>query len=494
MIYPYSTGYGAFGGSPFSQSMAGFDSWSSTATADLLPTRMWLVSRSRQLAISSPLASAAIDRMTGGIVGDGLTYIVSEDPFERGIAKKWVVASALKRLDAQKRQTFLQMQDLACRNWLLSGDIFFVRKRGEIASWRAIESDRVQSPYYLRVKSDSLECYNPDNNNRIIDGIELDNDSIPVAYWILRDYVSRPLEVTNEQIERIPAQDLDGSPLVLHLFAQHRPDQYRGVPILAESIESLHAFTGYLRATEQAAQFQSSVWGFITSDNPTMDETEALLSRDLDQPIPVEEAKPDTPSTTPTFELSTDPPTEADKRAWADQIMPHAKRISAGQLWNLKSGEDIKFLQPTNPNSNFEPYIKSQTQLLASSIGIPLQTLLCSYDTTYASSKAAVLESNRQFKRLRSFFIEQFIKPIFGQFVFDVTKDHEVADWLSVSSQWKAPQALCLDPVKELQSWQLAVEMGLATKDEAAQALYGHKANGTPTESPSKIVEVDKID
>jgi lambda family phage portal protein len=472
--------------------MAGFDSYSSTATADLLPTRMWLVSRARQLAISSPLASAAIDRMTGGIVGDGLTYIVSEDPFERDIAKKWIVASALKRLDAQHRSTFAQMQDLAVRNWLLSGDIFFVRKHGDISSWRSIESDRVQSPYYLRVKTDSLECYNPDNNNRIIDGVELDSDSIPVAYWILKDYISRPLEVTNEQIERIPATDIDGSPLVLHLFAQKRPDQYRGVPLLAESIESLHAFTGYLRATEQSAQFQSSVWGFITSDNPTMDETEPLLSRDLDQPIPVEEAKPDTPATTPTFELSTDPPTPSDLRAQADRMIPSAKRISAGQLWNLKSGEDIKFLQPTNPNNNFQPYIKAQTELLASSIGIPLQTLLCSYDTTYASARAAVLESNRQFKRLRSFFIEQFIKPIFGQFVFDVTQDHEVADWMSVSSQWQAPTALSLDPTKEADYWQKLFDLGLVTRDEIALSLLGHKATGTP-QTPTKSVEVEEV-
>lgn len=492
-VNPFNRGYGAAGGAPFSQTTAGFDSYSSTATADLLPVRMLLVSRARQLAISSPLAAAAIDRMTGGIVGDGLTLVHGETNLARTIAGRWTLAGHTKALDAQHRQTFIQMQELACRNWLLSGDIFFLRRPGPVSSWRAIEADRVQSPYFLRVRDGSLDCINPDNSNRIVDGIELDQNSIPVAYWILKNYLARPLEVTNEQIERIPAFDEDGRPLVLHLFSPKRPDQYRGVPLLAESIESLHAFNGFIRSVEQAAQFQSSVWGFITSENPTMDETEALYSRDLDAPIPTQEASDDDKAAgKPTFELSTNPPTEADKRAWFDQMLPQAKRISAGQLWNLKPGEDVKFLQPTNPNNNFGEYIKSQTGMVASSIGVPLQVLACSYDGTYASARGSVLEANRQFKRYRGFFLEQFIKPIFEQFVYDVTKDSELSIMMGVSSQWQAPTALCLDPTKEIDAWTKAIQLGLVTRDEASLALYGHKATGTP-EAPSKTVEVTEV-
>lgn len=491
-VNPYNVGYGAAGGAPFSQTMAGFDSYSSTATADL-STRMWLVSRSRQLAISSPLASAAIDRMTGGIVGDGLTLIPGDYPLEKEMHAKWTLAGHLKKLDAQRRQTFLQMQDLACRNWLLSGDVFFIRKDGDVCSWRAIESDRVQSPYYLRVRDGSQECYNPETGYRIIDGVELDEDSIPVAYWILKDYLNKPFDVQPNQIYRIPAFDDKGRKLVLHLFMQKRPDQYRGIPLLAESIESLHAFNGYIRSVEQAAQFQASVWGFVTSNNPTMDETEPLYSRDLDAPIPTEEAPEEPDPNKPVFELSTTPPTEADKRAMMEGVMPYAKRMSAGQLWHLADGEDVKFLQPQYPNNNFAEYIKSQTNLLASSIGIPLQTLLCSYDTTYASARAALIESNRQFKRYRGFFIENFIKPAFSQFVYDITGDDETAEIMALMSNWQAPTAMTLDPTKEIQAWQLAIQMGLVTRDEAGQSLFGHNATGTP-EQPNRIVEDDKIE
>lgn len=489
---PFNIGYAGAGGAVNSQTLSGFNSYSSTATNDILPVRMWLVSRSRQLAISNPMAAAAIDRMTGGIIGDGLTYVVEGSGYRR-LAKRWNVASHLKLLDAQRRLNFLQMQELACRNWLLSGDVFFVKKPGEISSWRAIEADRVQSPYYYASRADGYQlpvCINPDNKNRIIDGVELDEDSIPCAYWILKDYISQPLIVTESQIERIPANDPDGLPQVIHLFSPKRPDQYRGVPMLSETIESLHATTGYIRSVEQAAQFQSSVWGFVTSENPTMDETEPLLSRDLDTPIPIEKAEDG--ATGPTMTLSAGCEKDIDQRAWFDKLYPRPKTVSAGELWNLKPGEDVKFLQPTNPNSQFGEYIKAQSGMLASAIGVPLQVLSCNYDGTYASARGSVLEANRQFKRYRGFFIEQFVKPIFEQFVYDLTKDINAALDISVISQWQAPTALCLDPTKEIDAWTKAIQLGLVDRDEAAMALYGHKATGTP-ETPDKTVEVSEV-
>lgn len=501
---PSNIGYGGAGGAIGSQTLSGFSSYSGSATADMMPTRWLLVSRARQLAISNPMAAAAIDRMTSGIVGDGLSYVLPDAgdlggidiSTARDIKKQFELACHMQLLDAQRRQNFIQMQSMACRNWLLSGDIFYVRrKKGDISAWRAIESDRVQSPWYLAgsgVDPLSLIRVNPENGNRIIDGVELDEDSIPVAYWILKDYVAQPLYITPSDIERIPAFDDNGMPIVLHIFEPVRPDQYRGLPMLAETIESLHATTGYIRSVEQAAQFQSSIWGFITSENPTTDETEPLLSRDLDDPIPIQPKTEETPENAPTMRLTTDDGNVMDQRAWYDKMFPRPKTVSAGELWNLKPGEDVKFLQPTNPNAMFGEYIRAQSGMLASAVGIPLQVLACSYDGTYASARGSVLEANRAFKRKRGFFIDDFVRPVFEQFVCDRIGDFEAAKIFGMSSQWQAPTALCLDPTKELDAWTKAIQLGLVTKDEAALALYGHKATGE-TMDPDRVVEVEEV-
>ena len=66
-------GYGANNGSIFSQAMAGFFARSESAVQDNL-SRQELASRARILDMSSPVARAAIQCLTQGVIGSGLKY------------------------------------------------------------------------------------------------------------------------------------------------------------------------------------------------------------------------------------------------------------------------------------------------------------------------------------------------------------------------------------------------------------------------------------
>lgn len=504
--FPFTNiGYGAFVGS---QSMAGFNSISSTPSVDL-EWRQALVSMSRQLVISSPSASAVIDRFTAGIVGSGISYQPPEETailtdyrysdMVSYISREFALASHTNGLDAQGDMDFAMMQELACRNWMLSGDIFFIRRvRNGVSSWRAIESDRVQTPYYYSTKEGvGIVCYNPETGNRIIDGVELDSDGIPCAYWVLKDYIDAPLLVQEGQIERIPAFLEDGEPLVLHIFKRLRPDQYRGVPILSGLLETLHSRRNYTQAELQAAALQAAVFGFISSQNPTFDETEALPQRDLDKPIPVAPATKDTPPETPVMQLDTQYKEACDTNAWYDKVFPRPKAVSAGQVVHLADGEEIKFLQSTHPNQNYGSFIGATDKDIAQGVGIPLKALEATYDGSYSSCKAAVQQAAEVYKNYRSYFIKKFIKPIFQIFCREkleglVDDPLFVATALSLESQWKQPQAIILDAKVELESYKLAIEMGLIDRDEAAMNIFGHKASGK-VEVPNETVEVDRI-
>ncbi len=487
----FNQGYGGAGGSTTSQALAGFNSWSGTATGDLY-TRRILVSRARQLAISQPMAAAVIDRMTGGIIGSGLKYLAPDTSdfiddsiyttLSKWISKRFKLASHLHELDSQGVLNFFQMQELACRNWLLSGDVFFVRYKDK---WRCVESDRVITPCLMADISEYTGIYyNPETCNRVVDGVEIDTTGKPIAYWILKDYLTTPLIESMDQIERIPAYDPDGFKVVLHLYKPVRPDQYRGIPILADIIESLHNLRNYTQAELQAAQFQSAIWGFLTSENPTYDETDALSAAELDAPIntgkEVEEGQV-------TMQISSENADNINTNILYNRIYPEPKRISAGQFMHLKAGEDVKFLQSTHPNNNYQGFMNAHNGAIASAVGIPRQVLECIYDGTYASARGSVLEANRTFKNYRSFFIDAFVKPVFERFVYDSLKDNtffsqraeSIAAAMSVESIWQAPIALCLDPAKELDAWNKAISLGLVDRDEAAQALYGHKATGS---------------
>lgn len=494
----FNQGYGGAGGSTTSQALAGFNSWSGTATGDLY-TRRILVSRARQLAISQPMAAAVIDRMTGGIIGSGLKYMPPEtsefidetiySDLAKYISKKFKLASHLHLLDAQGILDFYQMQELACRNWLLSGDVFFVRYKEK---WRCIESDRCITPCLMSESNDYTGVYyNPETHNRVIDGVEIDAAGVPIAYWFLKDYITTPLLETLDQVERIPSYDPNGFRLVLHLYKPVRPDQYRGIPILADIIESLHNLKNYTQAELQAAQFQSAIWGFLTSENPTYDETDSLSSLSLDEPI---NTGNEVPENQVTMQISSNPQADIDSRRLYNAIYPEPKRISAGQFMHLKAGEDVKFLQSTHPNNNYAGFMSAHNGAIASAVGIPRQVLECAYDGTYASARGSVLEANRTFKNYRSFFENTFVRPVFERFVYDSLKENEqfveiagdIAAAMSIESIWQAPIALCLDPSKELDAWNKAILLGLVDKDEAAQALYGHKATGKEQINESK--------
>lgn len=501
----YNIGYGAFINT---QSMLGFNSVSSTASVDL-EYRMALVSMARQLVISAPSANAVIDRFTSGIVGSGITY---QPPEETAILKdykysemvdylsrEFALASHTNQLDAQHDMDFSMLQELACRNWMLSGDIFFIRnKRDGLSSWRAIESDRIQTPYFYSVKEGvGIVYYNPETGNRIIDGIELDSNSIPCAYWILKDYIDAPLLVQEGQIERIPAFEDDGTPIVLHIFKRLRPDQYRGIPILAGLLETIHSRRNYTQSELQAAALQAAVFGFVSSNNPTFDETESLPSRDLDKPIPVAPVTKDTPPETPVMQLDTKYKEECDRESWYDRVFPRPKAVSAGQIVHLAENEEIKFLQSTHPNQNYASFINATDKDIAAGCGLPEKALSATYDGSYSSCKAAVQEYAEVCKNYRTYFIKKFIKPIFQIFCQEkleglVDDPQFVATALALESQWKQPKAIILDARVELESYKLAIEMGLIDRDEAAMNIFGHKASGH-VETPDKTVEVDEV-
>ena len=491
-LSPFTTGYAAAGGSLFSQVMSGFLANSGTATEDISPSRRVLVSRARALDISCPMATAAVDRMVHGVLGDGLSYSIgNSDFFERdeyqalcgGLKKSLKLASMTHSLDIQGRLTFAQMQRMACRNWLLSGDIFFVRRPNRTnCAWRIIESDRCLTPSQFNTNTSGLKAINPDNGNTIIDGVELDNEARPVAYWFLNHYHEDIVSNTDDW-QRIEAFDELGLPVVLHLFQPLRPDQYRGVPLVANTIETLYSTKAYSTAELQAAIIEACLAIFIVSNtDPTRNPFGTAPSLDLDAPL-----VPETTEDQEKFKLSAN---KNPTNPWSNNDF---ETIGPGESKRLAEGEDIRTIDPKRPNSGYASFISAQNKAIAAAIGIPQQVLEATFEgTSYAAARGAVIEASATYKVVRGFFIESFLKPLFEVFAYDhlirnrIETEYDTptaAKILSTESVWNAPSALCLDPRAELESWKLAIEMGLADADEAALAVYGHPAKSTPLQN-----------
>lgn len=510
---PLNIGYGAQLGSA---ALAGLNSMSSTAMVDLL-SRWLLVSHSRQLAISNPAASAAIDRYVGGVVGSGILYsppkttalLPPEYSFLMDlVSTRFSMASRECTLDRQGLLDFGQMQTLAIENMMLSGDIAFVRKPDEY-SWTAIESDRIISPYYMCEKTRSaivdgvFKLINKETGNMIVDGVELDNDGRMVALWVLKEAIERPWTACEDQIERIPIEDPDtGLPLCLFVFMPKRPAQFRGVPLLSPVIEQLFLQSAYIQSEGNAAALQASLYGFITSQKPVNDETAPELKSRMDEYVPVldEDGEYDEGVD---VEGNEDKPTPDFKVAYNGQearenlYQPQAKPITSGRFMHLADGEDIRFLQSTHPNSNFGSYMEATTELISSAVGLPSEVLKLSFNSSYSASRAAIIQAGQKYAQVRTHFISRFVRPIFEVFAYETIREEVGTDAalyiskaLGSEAIWRAPRLAALDPKVELEAYKLAIDMGLVDADEVALAVYGHRAVGTPKPEPTETGNV----
>ena len=91
---------------------------------------------------------------------------------------------------------------------------------------------------------------NETNGNRIVNGVEIDNQGGVVAYWIASKVPYDPTNMAdNITWQRVQAFGRrTGRPLVLQISHEERPEQYRGVPFLAPVIEELKQISRYTNA------------------------------------------------------------------------------------------------------------------------------------------------------------------------------------------------------------------------------------------------------
>lgn len=96
--------------------------------------------------------------------------------------------------------------------------------------------------------------------------MEVDKNGRVVAYYISNTY---PHQITTEKQEwtRVPAYgERTGLPNILHIMDSERPDQYRGVPYLAQVIEPLLQLRRYTESELMAALVQSFFTAWIETE------------------------------------------------------------------------------------------------------------------------------------------------------------------------------------------------------------------------------------
>ena len=476
MVPVVNRGYSQAGASHTKKAFKGFMADSGHPAEDINENLYTLRQRSRALYMSAPVATAALKRQRTNIVGNGLKLkstinreVLGMTPEE---AERWqktveaefaLWAENKDACDATGVNDFYGMQQLAMLSWPMSGDVFALVKRYKPTPLlpyslrlHIIEADRVRTPMGKGSVSPLWTTGKAENGNTIFDGVEVDAGGRIVAYWIANTYLYQST-VEETKFTRVEAYgNLTGLPNVLQIMDSERPDQYRGVPYLAQVIEPLLQLRRYTEAEIVAAIVQSFQTAFIT--------TEADASE-----IPVNEVGGDNVP-----EVSRD---------------PNEYEMGPGTINVLEPGEGVTFNNPTHPNTGFDVFVKAMAEQVGAALEIPADLLMMSFNASYSASRAALLEAWKAFRMRREWLTRDFCRPVYALWLTEAVARGRISapGFLTdplirqayLQSEWIGPSQGQLDPTKEVQAAVTAIENGLSNREAEAIKLNGseYRAN-----------------
>lgn len=470
-------GYSHAGASYTKKALKGFAVESGSPAEDINANNYTLRQRSRMLYMSAPIAAAALKRQRTNIVGPGLRLKATIDRDVLGMtqeqAEAWqkhtqaefaLWANRKQACDATGVNNFFGMQQLVALAWPMSGDVFALVKREEATPLmpyslrlHLLEADRVRTPETAQANGirnnpllTALTTADLPNGNKIYDGVEVDKSGKIVAYHVSNTYPNQwDGDLTN--FVRVEAYGEEtGLPNILHVMDTERPEQYRGVPYLAQVIEPMLQMRRYTEAEITAAVVQSFFTAFITTEqadgsmlpNEVGGQGEQEVSRD-----------------------------------------PNEYEMGAGTTIFLEPGEDVKGMQATHPNSGFEVFIRAMCEQVGACLEIPADLLLMSFNASYSASRAALLEAWKAFKMRREWLADDFCRPVYELWLTEAVARGRISapGFLTdpiirqayLGSEWIGPSQGQLDPTKEVQAAVAAIENGLSTREAEAVKLNG---------------------
>ena len=460
-MFPNLSGYT---GSLFSQSMAGFFHESKSAILDN-KMRQELVSKARVLATKVPLATAIINTLTRGVIGSGLHLSGENSLFD--------ILSSTHSFDACKQQDIYQIQQQAFETMLLSGECWLIRQKGkddEYSSWYLTEPDHIFTPPYINAADDGLFYYY--KNHLIIDGIEYSSDGKPLAIHYCKN-PSLPSVSTKKGWTRIFLMDKEGLPNVIHLYLQTRPEYPRGLPILAPLVELLYGLNCYHTAQIQMGILQSCQALVVkTTTNKTMNPFAPMSERDLNAPLIRQDDGETKNDNKKEFQIT--PPNNRDLNGFVQNV----NFVSPGQTIHLSPDESLECVTPTGPSSSLTEYYNLVVEQCSSALGIPKCILTGVFDASFSASKASVAQWIYTTNRYRKTFIEQVLKPLFRVFLVESGINLTDAYKESIKSEWILLEpSQHIDEVRTMTLLKDSYDLGLITRDEIAQVLFGHNAH-----------------
>jgi len=472
-----NTGYDESGANTSKGSMRGWQPLGSSPQSDIDTNLATLRARSRSLFMNSPLATSGIVTSRTHVIGAGLRLKPRIDATMLGLtpdeAKEWQkrterefdVWAGSKFCDLMKKNNFYDQQDIAYIGYLMNGDSWAAIKYRKalpgmpyMLRIQLFEADRVSNPNAIGIAGMSplsVWATNPENLNRIVNGVEIDSDGAVVAYWISNKHPYDPTNMNGApKWARVEAfGQKTGNPNILQICHDERPEEYRGVPYLAPVIEAFKQVTRYTEAELTAAIVKAFFTLFFK---------QSTIAPNNQGMFPVGEAVG-----------------EEEKVS----LDANDLELGAGSMNVLPPGYDVTSIDASRTLSTFEAFTGSLIKQIAAALEQPYEVLMKSFQSSYSASRAAMVQAWAAYKMRRVWFVRDFCQPVYETWLTEAIAIGRVqapgyfddplikAAWCG--ADWYGPVMGVIDPVKEATGAALRIQHGLSTGEKEAAEMTG---------------------
>ena len=407
--------------------------------------RTTIIARIQDAIRNDPIASAAIQRFVTEIINSGIKPDHSPDiNFMREIDSslsedqiKNISSSIEKRfklwckspVDVEQENNYYAVQRLIYRSQKTSGDVFV---NTPIVNGRLylqiIESERVSNPNGVM------------NTSNTVDGVQINNLGVATHFHVQVEHPGQIEGTTGARFEwkRIRVRDSRGRKRFFQVMERKRPDQRRGLPVLAVVLESIKQLDRFTRAELFAAVITSNPTLFVES--------------------PYGSSIPNNHENTP---------------AKNKILQTH------GAVYDLAPGEKITSPASGRPNPLYEPFHGAKIKHVAMALNMPIEIFMMHFTASFTAGRGAFLLWKKVVGEERSMF-NMNVNDCVASVWLDNEVDQgriDIPNYSETHLAWKSYfswNGVAMGSIKELEQLKAArerIELKLSNHEKEAKLL-----------------------
>jgi len=434
------------------------------ADGAILPDLTTLREESQNLSRNNPLASGALKTNVTKVVGSGLAVKsqinrqllsmddTQADAWERQAEFEFRLATETREIDAERNMPFSLMQGLVFLRVLEDGDLLVNMPRFA----------RAGSPYKTKLQLiEAARICNPQfkqDTDRLIAGVKKDKYGAAVKYYVANKH---PGNIRHAYLrtrkkgyswQTLTAFAKSGAPLAIHLYDKTRPNQTRGIPYLSAVTELIKQLGRYTDAEVMAAVVTGMLTVFVHNEtgNP---------------------------------QFSPAGSGDAPAGDTGQQVDADGMELGYGSVIGVPGNTKIETVDPTRPNTAFDPFFIAITRQIGMALELPFEVLIKHFTSSYSAARAALEDAWDYFLRRRHWLSTQFCQPVYEAVITEAIISGRLAApgffsdplikkaWLGTMWTGDAPNQL--DPLKEINAAEKRVALRISTRAEERSRLLG---------------------